>query len=599
MKLNTKLNFCFLIISLLFLTNCKDDDTEISAPTIDNKANLTIEISFEFNNSKVTVGDALIIIEPGNHSQKTDSNGVAIFKNLPLGVYTIKSVEEIEITQKDDLTVALNQENKYELTLNELLGPGNPIKDIEPTLENLELNLFASYSPLNELYDAFNIPFLDDLGSDIINIPYNTSSNDFDQLHFYNFTASNEKINTIWNKNYQGIFQTNNSLELASKISANNIQNLNSLIGELRFLRALYYFNLVKYFENPAISKSADTTSLVNSNPKDIYELIVSDLIFSQNNILESQSKIKLSANAATALLGKVYLQMSGAPLNDKSTIQLALNEFEKIENEYNLETNYKDVFDFRNEAINNEIIFSVSFENDLSQDQWGNSNTTSGFLGNQWFGPKDITDISFIHVETNFIESFLNTKPNADNVIKHPIITNDSRFSLNIATYKKVFDNIENTDDVSEWRANKYLPEDLAKNGEVARGVDFPYLRYADMLLMIAEAECQLNGVTSKALESLNLVRRRAYQSADFDIKNNISKEELLDIILEERRKELCYEGHRRADLIRFGKLKETIRKIDQSKTDKRNFEDFKRAWPIPQSEIDNNPNLKQNGGY
>lgn len=179
---------------------------------------------------------------------------------------------------------------------------------------------------------------------------------------------------------------------------------------------------------------------------------------------------------------------------------------------------------------------------------------------------------------------------------INFPIEVADTRFYQNVITYSSNGSNLLNIED---WTPNKFTQlETILNGGDV--GVDFPYLRYADVLLMIAEAENAINGPTQNAYDAINSVRRRAFGDNNHDLATNLTQDEFLDAILEERRLELCFEGHRKDDLVRTGKLAERIELINVNYNSNRDFSDHESIWPIPQQEIDATGGLLiQNPGY
>jgi hypothetical protein len=133
----------------------------------------------------------------------------------------------------------------------------------------------------------------------------------------------------------------------------------------------------------------------------------------------------------------------------------------------------------------------------------------------------------------------------------------------------------------------------------------DNPYIRYADVLLMYAEA---LNGqgkLTQTAIDlTVNRLRARARMNPDAVPDMAVSSQaQMAEEILEERQKELCLEGWRRNDLIRAGNFKERVSGFTQGGPNAGDpgpeFQDFEIRWPIPTSELEINPNLTQNPGY
>ncbi|MDR1369137.1 MAG: RagB/SusD family nutrient uptake outer membrane protein [Dysgonamonadaceae bacterium] len=135
-------------------------------------------------------------------------------------------------------------------------------------------------------------------------------------------------------------------------------------------------------------------------------------------------------------------------------------------------------------------------------------------------------------------------------------------------------------------------FPPDPAASGD-AHGNDFPFVRYADILLARAEALNELNGPNQESINLINMIRNRA-QVDNLSLSDFKSKEELLEQILKERRWEFWYEGHRRRDLIRTGRFIQYAHNRGIN-----NANDHHVWFPIPQAAIDANPLLEQNEGY
>jgi hypothetical protein len=238
--------------------------------------------------------------------------------------------------------------------------------------------------------------------------------------------------------------------------------------------------------------------------------------------------------------------------------------------NKYGLMTNYKDVFSITNEG-NKEILWAQP------------SLASPGSVGN------NITALTF--------------------PLDYPLLSNQG----NYAAHVYVFDSFINSFDASDTRKlfiyqyvnksgilipgygkdkslfNKYLPD---PNGiGYNNGLDLIELRYADIILSLAEALNELNGPSSQVIDLINQIRSRAGISlitlADFN------KESLRDFIFKERSLELYFEGKEREDLIRQGKF------ISNAKARGTNANDYQILYPFPQRELDANLNLKQNPGY
>ncbi|WP_373331374.1 RagB/SusD family nutrient uptake outer membrane protein [Salmonirosea aquatica] len=138
--------------------------------------------------------------------------------------------------------------------------------------------------------------------------------------------------------------------------------------------------------------------------------------------------------------------------------------------------------------------------------------------------------------------------------------------------------------------RSFKYTPDPNAISQN--NGNDIPEIRYADILLSRAEALNELSGPTQESIDLINQVRTRAAVPA-LSLADFSTKEQLRDHLLKERGWEFFTEGKRREDMIRMGTF------ISNAVARGKNAQPFHVLYPLPQSEIEANPNLKQNEGY
>ncbi len=581
----------FLFLFLVFFTQCSNDESETEL-ALEETGSIEFYTFFKITETIIPISDQSVLLAPINLTLKTNKEGIALFENIPTGKYTLSLLDfNDEVFKTIEVNVKKDEKSivEYDST-----PKGEPIFPITPTLERLKKDYKFAYYELQEIYNTHYLPILNDVGSDIIN--YSFLQNSQSDIDNYRLTPTNQTIQDIWDLHYKSLRITQNYIELTNQIETTEIEEKNNILGELHALRALVHFNLVKLYGNPIlITKNASTIDeldklTTNSTTNETYNLIIEDLKFAQKNIASSTSKPNLSIDAATAILGKVYLQSAGFPLNKSENYHLALNELNKLKDKYELEKNYADIFTTANEQLNTETIFSIKYDE--------SSGSSESFFGNKFIGPKGLIDINITFIEPSFVTSFLDIEVTTDSEITSPITTKDSRFFQNIATYT-YSSGIKESNFIKDWKPNKYLPQTFAENGNLAKGVDFPYLRYADVLLMIAEAENAINGPTQIAKDAINEVRARAYGDSNHNISNTITKDKFLLEVIEERKKELCYEGHRRDDLIRTGLLESVIETVNSKKTEKRDFETHESIWPIPQKEIELNSNLTQNPNY
>ena len=169
-----------------------------------------------------------------------------------------------------------------------------------------------------------------------------------------------------------------------------------------------------------------------------------------------------------------------------------------------------------------------------------------------------------------------------------------DSRLETIVRYYIDIDGNEVDYRTVTHTKATGAVPmkysEDPEQEGQLS-GNDFIVYRYADVLLSRAEILNELNGPNQESIELINQVRERAHVGK---IKlGDYTRETLRDFLLEERGRELYCEGHRRPDLIRFGKF------IDKAREKGFDAQDYHVLFPIPQSALNENPNLVQNPGY
>lgn len=413
-------------------------------------------------------------------------------------------------------------------------------------------------------------------------------------------TPNNATVTNIWNNLYVSVNQVNSVVDRISALTADQIDlnDRDAMVAEAKFLRATIYFALVTTWENIPLIKN-ETTDLNNLNvsqstPQEVYDFIIEDLKFASSNLEAKQGGGRVTKGAAQSLLGKVYLQMTGFPLNQADKFELAEKELEKVINSgvYNLLPNYPEVFQLDFEQ-SNEMVFSIGMDGPGSN-EGGILSTFYGPNGNVQngggFGTCYVNAASVAKYDTNDIRLLNNiAKHNANNWTPAEGMNNPAAWG--------------NTD--WQWRGWKWH---AAKPNGYTNDTPFdnPYIRYADVLLMYAEA---LNGqgiLTQTNIDNtVNLIRARARMNAtavpDMVLGSQTAN---ADELLDERYKELILEGWRRNDLIRFGKYKEAILGINQSGWTTSgnpgpNYEDFEIRWPIPDAEIKLNPSLVQNPGY
>lgn len=384
-----------------------------------------------------------------------------------------------------------------------------------------------------------------------------------------NHVPNNTGVEWTWQYSYDAINRANIAIDRIERMDGAVIEESlkNRLIREAKFLRAWNYFNLVRWF-GPVPLVLQETTSLgqenlnvSNASEEDIYQQVIEDLTEAEN--LPGPGELepgRATAGAAKTLLIKVYLNRKDwQSAVDKSRELIGLEWYALFED-------FADVF---NVASKNgrEHIFSIQFNGDPA--------LTNGL---SWFSlPFEFNGeyVDAPHPEGGLYESYATHDVRRDLTLSRQLVhpaTKDT-IPLQYLTYVKFFD-----------PASPSAPQLSAKN--------IPLLRYADVLLMYAEALNELNGPTEEAYTYLDQVRARAKINLLQENVPVLSKEQFRDSVFLERRKELALEYHRWFDLARRGTeiYVKTLQAAGKTNAAPRHVH-----FPIPQRELNLNPQLRQ----
>ncbi|MDG1729326.1 MAG: RagB/SusD family nutrient uptake outer membrane protein [Algibacter sp.] len=396
----------------------------------------------------------------------------------------------------------------------------------------------------------------------------------------------------VWNSFYQAIFRANVVIkELEGRTFNEDEEEARlALIGEAKWLRAWSYFNLVQLFGGVPMplepTTSIDGAKLPRTDITAVYDQIILDLQDAEAMLPEEKRTGEDIGRpfAATAkfLLSKVYLTMSGKPLQDASKLSLAQSKLQELINlegtseGFVLLNSYEDAIRTDNNA---ERIFAVqqtqSFEDQGTafSHVWGGRFRFSAGVG-QFHGG----------LSQDFYDSF---EPND--------LRRDVTMAYTYTDYRN--------GNTLTYGTNPYQPRfGIAQNKYVDfdqtccdGDPDMIVYRYSDALLMAAEIENAINGPTAVAYEYLNRVRFRANAS---DAPSNMTQEEFTEFIYEERFKELSFEFHEVYDIRRFGKVEEALANHPENiRWNPANtaYQSYFDLWPIPLDEINANPNIGQ----
>ncbi|MCC9165477.1 RagB/SusD family nutrient uptake outer membrane protein [Pontibacter harenae] len=433
------------------------------------------------------------------------------------------------------------------------------------------------------------------------------------QLQYFTHTSNFEQLNEWWNQSYDGVYRANLVLERVPPIDMDERLKAR-ILGEAKFLRAQYYFDLVKAFGRvPLITRVLNPDEVFVPRPETIDEnwnQIEQDLRDAIEVLPETYGGSdvgRATKGAAQALLAKSLLWQS-TPEGCSQTPWATQDQYQEVADLTNAiinSGNYRLLEDFESvfllEGENSaEIVFSVQGVGGTGG--WANEN--DGLALNQWLSPRT-SDISGWGFSTpigprtpdnysgnpnsrvnNIYEAFEPCDPRLEYSILEP------GDEINGLTYDETWSR-------SNYSIQKFLIPESDITGPANSPLNITLIRYADVLLWNAEALNEL-GRTEEALASLNEVRRRARESMAGATCpqpiTSVSQAQLREIIMNERRKELAFEGHRFYDLVRTCKAAEVL--IPMGRPFKVGVNEL---LPIPQAEIDRNPALQgdQNPGF
>ncbi len=456
----------------------------------------------------------------------------------------------------------------------ELNPQGQLTQESFPTTPaDAQLATNAVYSTLRGWhYHSGGFPILDIMSDDA-----HKGSNPADQLNtigpYENFThtTTQDGLDRWWSALYQGIKYANVVIEKVPAINMNATLR-NRYIAEARFLRALYYFDLVRAWGGvPIITTTTPALQVPRSGKDDVYALILEDLMFAVENLPEKSQYAasdlgRASKGAAKALIAKVYLFRQDF-LNAEIYALDVVNS-----NEYDLEPAFLNA-NGKDGEHGTESVFEIgAMETEGAVgNQYANTQGVRGTPNRGWGFNRPSLDLRYTFDPLD--PRLKGTIIDLGDVIDGILILGDG------STPDETFDNDGNLIEVECYNRKVWIP---GTSTNTQFGHNRRLIRFSDVLLIAAEALNE-NNKPDQALLYLNRVRERAREGNDQILPDitTTNKDELRDLIIEERRMELALEGHRFWDLVRTGKAPQVL--------GSRGFVQGKHELlPIPQNEID-----------
>lgn len=488
------------------------------------------------------------------------------------------------------------------------------------TEEDVESALYGCYNALMGRYNRlYNGPIYTYLS--ISDEFYYRSYQPAQDVRIYSFDASEIEIQKMWVGLYQCISRANYLIHYAGQ-SAPDTDEVKAMLGEAKFLRGYCYFLLVTNFGSipmplePTLSPDS-RFFLEQTSIEGVYAQIIKDMKEAEEAVYEIdelQTNERISKTGVQAMLARVYMSMAGKPLEETERYADAADYCEKVikSGKHELNPDYQQIFINHITGVSEpkECLWEIAaFGNNLD------GTTQAGMLGiengisciNETVGYSG----GAIRISKKLWDSFMGDS--------------DLRRDWCVASY--YYKTVPNTLNVekTEWGADKIRERNCGKwrreyeTGTKAKSfnaTNFPALRYSDVLLMRAEAlNAQRKGPNYEAYQLVDQVRRRAAglpvetPDASVDLPETMDEAAFLAVIKTERMAELCFEGMRKTDLVRWGELVENVKAMGKDlgtyfpnnsyKLVGENISDRNVLFPIPVSEYSMNKNIVQNVGW
>ncbi len=451
----------------------------------------------------------------------------------------------------------------------------------------------ATYTPLSAIYSGAAW-HLGDIMSDDADLGGGGGGDGAETAELDNFslTSFNPIVQIVWAQCYFGILRANLVVQKApAAVMTPAIKNRS--LGEARFLRALYYYHLVRLFGDVPLyinAITAEESAVIPRSPKaNVYAQIIADLKIAETllpNTYTGDNKGRATAGAAKGILASVYLTLGDKP-------NAATKAKEIIDNAatygYSLWADYADNFKLSTEN-GKESLFEVQYRSGGGTFSiYGAGTGINTFYGPRAQGIVPEGGYGFTVPTKNFVDQYEKTGAGYNTIV-------DKRRNRSVwlpgDTYNAYVQPSTLVGSPLGFNVRKYfisVDDPLGDAGQWRSALNVPIMRYAEVLLMYAEAAGPALGKPS-----VDLVRNRAGLAP---LAAGLSDAAWLDAIYKERRLELGFEMHRWYDLLRHPNSSYFITTMQAA--GKTNISAKHRFMPIPQSERDKNANLTQNVGY
>lgn len=499
-----------------------------------------------------------------------------------------------------------NAKNTLILSLLALLTVGcadlteNPVGLLSPagfykTKRDVESGIFGAYSSLAS-EPLFGRQFLSAimLRSDMVDIGNRGTSAERIQVNDFTMDASNGMVARFWPIWFQ-VISAANSAEAGAKSLSLPEAEINPLIAEARFIRAMSYYHLVRCFGgvpyiDSFVSDPESVKTIKKSSEEEIYQKIIADLEYGKQWLPDKQVgdvRSRPSKGAAAAYLASVYLTQ-GNFQKAHTEAKFVIDNRDKFG--YRLEADYQDLFRAEKADANKETIFAADFLGNINQGNY-NDDLMASMVGNR------LPEVGGFGVLVPSMRVF-NTWDSRD--YRKKVSFQDTLvLGTRVIPYTGFPDPRPHID---KWRR---FPGNAGAGGRYSDN-NYHDMRYAEVLLIAAEALAETTGPTAEAVGYLNQIRTRARNAAGRlnpfpeNVPTTISKQDFINLVLDDRRLELAFEFKRWYDIKRR-KLGDSVFKGTNALEPRAAFDPNRDyLMPLPATELAINPSLgPQNPGY
>ena len=476
--------------------------------------------------------------------------------------------------------------------------------------EDIETAINGIYQEftVDGFYGMFNNQsvYINDLQTDYVKAGAQTNSAHIRELSNFAVQPTNLFVNYAWEEHYTAINRANVVIEKVTNASFLDEQAKQNYINEARFLRGFTYFNLVRYFGGvPIVLKDGEGEGAPRNSVDEVYEQIVADLTAGEQLPADySTIDSKASSLAASAILSKVYLTWAQTSsekgkANQREYYGKAIQYADKVisSQKYHLLDKFIDNWSV-DKKHGPEHIFTIEHDRTINANvsghctfatNWSNAEPVLITTSDKYYEQTDPRDQ---RRDGSWAKRLYDPNTGTD-------------FVFNIPLFRKYIDSLNYANPASSGNA-------------AGQSTNTAIIRYAEVLLIKAEAENELNGPTQAAYDAINEVRRRAYWSPYENIQNTpsdgsplklsgLTQEQFRERLREERRLEFVLEGQRWFDLIRWHILVKYVKANTPTGEDEKGTKTTKiqnvskrnYLLPLPQDQLILNPNLEQNWGY